>query len=101
MATTTKGGAFEKTRLQVDMTRERLEAIDQLVRITGLATRKELLDNALTLLAWAVRETRKGRPIGSADQSGGNFKEVAMPCLAIANEKDPFTEARTECPTPS
>jgi hypothetical protein len=91
MANTTKTGAFEKTRLQVDMTRERLDAIDQLVSITGLATRKDLLDNALTLLAWVVRETRRGRAIGSADISGENFKEVAMPCLAIAHEKDSFT----------
>lgn len=87
MANSEKAGAFEKTRLQVDMNREKLEGIDRLVEITGVATRKELLDNALTLLAWAVRETRKGRPIGSVNEEGKEFREVAMPCLAIANEK--------------
>ncbi|RYZ74486.1 MAG: hypothetical protein EOP09_00355 [Proteobacteria bacterium] len=80
--------ANERVRLQVDMTKERLDGIDKLVTITGMASRKELLDNALTLMAWAIRETRCGNLIASMNRSDNSFREVTMPCLHYASENE-------------
>lgn len=81
MSSRTVEPPVERVRLQVEMTKERLAAIDQLTEITGMGTRKEFLDNALTLLAWAIRERQKGRTIASVSEDGQSFREVMMPCL--------------------
>ena len=78
----------DRVRLQVDMSKDRLESIDKLVNIAGMATRKELLDNALTLIAWAIRETRSGNVIASLNRSDGSYREVAMPCLHVDLENE-------------
>ena len=72
----------ERFRLQVELTHERVQAIDRLVTLTGMASRKEFLDNALSLMAWAIREKQKGRMIASVEEHDPEgFREVTMPCL--------------------
>ncbi|MDB6117914.1 MAG: hypothetical protein JWO08_1695 [Verrucomicrobiaceae bacterium] len=74
--------ATERFRLQVELTNERVQAIDKLVNITGMASRKEFLDNALSLMAWAIREKQKGRLIASVEEADPKgYREVTMPCL--------------------
>lgn len=85
---TNQENASDRVRLQVDMTKERLAGIDKLVTLTGMASRKELLDNALTLIAWAIRESRSGNAIVSMDLSNQTFRELAMPCLDFANQNE-------------
>lgn len=43
----------------------------------------ELLREALTLLSWAVRETRQGRMLASVSATGG-VRELSMPILERA-----------------
>lgn len=73
----------DRFRLQVEMTNERVSAIDKLVKITGMGSRKEFLDNALSLMAWAIRERQHGRIIASVSPAdSSNYREVLMPSLA-------------------
>lgn len=83
MSSRTQESSAERVRLQVEMSKDRLASIDQLMEATGMGTRKEFMDNALTLLAWAIRERHKGRSIASVSADGTSFKEVMMPCLDI------------------
>mgnify|MGYP003674245291 CR=1 FL=1 len=73
----------DRFRLQVELTNERMSAIDSLVKVTGMGSRKEFFDNALALMAWAIREREKGRIIASVDHDDSNdYREILMPCLA-------------------
>jgi metal-responsive CopG/Arc/MetJ family transcriptional regulator len=71
----------EMVRIQLDMPDERVKELDALMQITGSATRKELFNNALTLLEWAVKERKQGRSIASVDDQEKKLKELAMPAL--------------------
>jgi hypothetical protein len=71
----------DTTRVQIVMPTERVRALDQLAAEAGLATRKDLFNNALTLLTWAVREVKRGRVIASVDESTQRFTEVRLPML--------------------
>jgi hypothetical protein len=66
-------------RLQFLVPDERAREIDDLVKRTGLPNRTDLLNNALTLLEWAVRERENGRIIGSIDEQAERYKEVELP----------------------
>jgi hypothetical protein len=103
MSSRTQQPSAERVRLQVEMSKDRLASIDQLMEATGMGTRKEFLDNALTLLAWAIRERQKGRSIASVSADGTSFKEVMMPCLDLnfdtahhESERDKEKEGRAK-----
>ena len=71
----------ETTRVQLVLPAERVRMLDQLAAEAGLATRKDLFNNALTLLNWAVREVRRGRVIASVDETTQRFTELHIPML--------------------
>lgn len=74
--------ADDLTRIQIELPKERVKALDMLTMQAGVRTRKELLSNALTLFEWAVRETRRGKAIVSIDdREGGRMIELHMPIL--------------------
>ena len=75
------------TRLQIELSPERLRQLETLLSDTGLATKKELVNNALTLLMWAVRETKAGRTIVSLDEQSKHYREVLLPALENAASK--------------
>lgn len=68
-------------RIQLDLPEEQVKELDDLMRETKLATRKELFNNALTLFQWAVKAKRAGRTIASIDESNQSAKELVMPSL--------------------
>lgn len=65
-------------RVQFEVTDKQLEAIENLKDITGLRTKKDLLNSALTLLEWFVGERKAGRIVGSLDQEQ-KLREIRMP----------------------
>jgi hypothetical protein len=77
-----------------------MRQFDQLMRDTGLRTRKDLVANALTLLAWAVREKRAKRIVASIDQSGRSF-EVLLPALQNDADEEPNAVPAAQGPLPN
>jgi hypothetical protein len=75
----TKTGATP--RLQIELSTEKLRQFEELMEDTGLATKKDLVNNALTLLTWAVRETKNGRKIVSLDEHTKQYKEILLPAI--------------------
>ena len=53
-----------------------------LMEETGITTEKELINNALTLLEWAIKERKAGRIIASIDETEKSYKAINMPILA-------------------
>ena len=68
-------------RLQIDVTDQKLKAIDSLMEVCGFTTKKDLFNNALTLFQWAVEERRLGHEIASIDKASNNYRELRMPAL--------------------
>lgn len=68
-------------RIQLELPEDRVRELDVLMEETGLTTRKDLLNQALTLFQWAVRERQAGRMIASVDEEHQRYKELTMPAL--------------------
>lgn len=69
------------TRIQLELADEKVKELEELMSQVGLKTKKDLLNNALTLLEWAVRERSQGRIIASVDEEDEKYKEIVMPVL--------------------
>ena len=74
-------------RVQFDILPERLTELDQVMVFCDLKTRKDLFDNAMTLLEWAVQEVIEGRKIASYDQEADDVQVVRFPVLDNAARK--------------
>src|SRR5208282_347078 len=71
-------------RLQLEFPDTMVKVIEDLMSLTGLRTKKELFNNALTLFKWAIEERRAGRQIASLDGARGLYRELHMPALDSA-----------------
>ena len=78
--------AREIYKLQVELNMEQLAGLNELQDAGGLRTKKELLDNALTLLKWAVRQKRQGHLIISMNPETGAVRELEVPYLERVRE---------------
>ena len=72
-------------RFNMNITDDGYQEIQDMMKAGGIATQKELLQQALSLLRWAMRESRSGRKLGLMDEEG-NFAEVVMPALDRAKD---------------
>jgi|SRR6185369_1614276 len=72
----------EMVRVQMDLSEERIAELEQLIAKTGMTTRKDLFENALTLFEWAVEQREHGRIIVALDERENIYRELVMPGLA-------------------
>jgi hypothetical protein len=69
-------------RIQLELSENSVAQIKDLMKTAGIKTYSELFSNSLAILNWAVKESRKGRKIVSADQEKNEaVTELAMPVL--------------------
>lgn len=69
-------------RIQLELSEKSVAQIKDLMQEASIKTYSDLFSNALAVLNWAVKETRKGRKIVSADQQKNEaVTELAMPVL--------------------
>jgi hypothetical protein len=68
-------------RFQIEIDRAQMEELERLAEDGGLRTKKELLNNALTLIKWAARQKAAGNQILSINQAGDTARELEMPFL--------------------
>jgi hypothetical protein len=71
-------------RIQLDLDDAGTEVLDRLKEATGSKTHKELFNNAITLLDWAVKQRQEGRIVASLDETSENYRELQMPALERA-----------------
>jgi hypothetical protein len=71
-------------RIQLDLDEAGAELVDELKRLTGCRTYKDLFNNAISLLDWSVRQGIQGRKITSVDVHNENCRELVMPALQYA-----------------
>lgn len=80
-----------KISLEVD--EKMAEKIDNLKDTCGLSNKKALMNNALTLLEWAVREKKEGKDIASVKSDNGIVSKLVMPALEHPKENMPSQKA--------
>lgn len=68
-------------RFQIEMNVDQMRDLERLMALCGLRTKRELFNNALTLLKWAVKEKAKGSSILAMNDANNSFLELEMPCL--------------------
>jgi hypothetical protein len=71
-------------RIQLDLDDVGVGVLERLKEATGARTHKELFNNAITLLDWAVKQRRDGRIIASLDERTENYRELQLPALENA-----------------
>jgi hypothetical protein len=69
-------------RFNIEFSKDNEEEIEQLMALTGIRTKKELINYALTLLSWSVKQCAEGRQIASISENEGMYRELAMPILS-------------------
>jgi len=86
----------ETIRLQVDILKQQLEELEDLQKLGGLRSKRELWDTAFTLLKWATRKKAQGSSVG-AMAVDGSYTELEMPFLehyAGGARKEPESKER-------
>ena len=74
-------------RLQFEVPEDRAEELERLKVDLRVATLKELINNALTLLEWAVEERKAGHTVASIDRAADRYYELLMPALMAVKPK--------------
>jgi hypothetical protein len=72
-------------RVQFEITAEQSKKIEELMKKTGTTTKKDLLNDALSMLQWAVRQVSNGRVVGSIDEKDNSYRELNTPTLEHAS----------------
>lgn len=82
-------------RIQIELAEDRVKTLERLMRSCDIATKKELMNNALTLLEWAVGEVVKGNIIISLNERENRYRELQMPIFFnVAKEEAAQREQR-------
>ena len=74
----------ELTRIQLEMPKERVDELDELAVLTGARTRKEVINNALSLFELAVEQSQLGRRLAFVDEDEQKYQVFFMPALQAA-----------------
>ncbi|MEK7462151.1 MAG: hypothetical protein AAB618_01095 [Patescibacteria group bacterium] len=64
--------------IQVALSEEGLEELDLLVSLSGLSSRTELLNSALTIYRWVANEVMDGGEIAAVYRNRGSFNVMEM-----------------------
>ena len=79
---------MKTVRVQLDVPQSRINDIKSMMDDTGLATRKDLYEDALTLFQWAINQRKAGRIFVSTNKDGSKPCELLMPSLAKVKPRE-------------
>jgi hypothetical protein len=77
------------TRLQFELSAEKLDEFERVRQEGGFESRKDLLNNALTLLKWTMKHAQQGHVIAAVDEKSKKYFELQMPFLTHVASKPP------------
>lgn len=69
-------------RIQYELSDKENAEIETMMKKTDIKTKRDFINNAITLFAWAIGERESGRVIGSIDEKEDKYREILMPSLA-------------------
>ncbi len=68
-------------RLNFEFSEQRVGDLKRLIDETGTDTMKDLVNNAFTILEWAVDETKAGNEIAAVNESEQVYRVLITPIL--------------------
>jgi hypothetical protein len=71
-------------RLQIELNEHEVQILEWLKKMTGSRTHKDLFENGMTLLQWAVEQRLQQRTVASFDPGSKSYRELQMPALQQA-----------------
>jgi hypothetical protein len=74
-------------KFELDLPESKVKELEAMMRKTSICTRKDLLNNALTLLQWAIKQKEKGNIITSVNETEKSIAELVMPCLETVSRQ--------------
>lgn len=74
-------------RLNLEMPEERVKDLKELQAETSSETIKELINNALSMLEWAVNEVKAGNEIAAVDENERVRRIIVTPLLTRVAKK--------------
>lgn len=78
---------MKKVRVQFDLTEEKVKEIEDIMTKSGMSSRKDVFNTALTLLEWAIEESERGHDIAAINRNEKEFFSLRMPVLDSAKKK--------------
>ena len=84
---------MNKQRIQFEASEDTVKLIDDLMDKTDVTTRKEFLNNAISLMKWAIDKTIAGSTIAAVNEHDKMYRELQMPALMAAATKGQKTQA--------
>ena len=73
-------------KLSYEINESMIDEIELLTKLAG-GSRKALLDNAVTILGWALRKVKDGMAVGAYDRKSNTFVELDMPIFNNARNE--------------
>ncbi len=73
-------------KITITLAESELEELDLLVALSGLSSRVELLNNALTVYGWAANEVMEGGEIASVYRKRDSFSVMETPVFGKLRE---------------
>ena len=83
-------------RIELNLPDEQAKELEALLQKTKLATRADVINNALTLFEWAVETKAAGRMVASLDAESGTARELVMEALENVPAPVPAGRAHAE-----
>lgn len=74
-------------RLNFEFSEERVVDLKRFLDVTGTETMKDLVNNAFTLLEWAVDETKAGNEIAAVNEGEQVYRVLVTPILQRVAKK--------------
>ena len=74
-------------RLNFEFPEERIDELKHLQTETGTESMKDLVNNAFTILEWAVKETEDGNEIAAVNDSDETYRVLVIPLLQRVAKK--------------
>jgi hypothetical protein len=79
-------------RLNFEFPEDRVQELKDLQAEAGAENMKELVNNALTILEWAIKEVKNGNEIAAVNENDQVYRVLVTPLLERAAKKYPKPE---------
>ena len=66
-------------QVRFEISDEQDDRLNEMVASYGCKDKRDLVNTAITLLEWSIKQVRKGRAIACVDEERGKYKTLTMP----------------------
>ncbi len=68
-------------QILIEIDEARAHVLEEIKENAGLRSYRELFDNSLTLLDWAIKQRAAGRIVAALDKANHSYRELAIDVL--------------------